>query len=765
MRTNSYLLIVLTFTIAGLFGQNPFITTWQTSTDNESITIPTYSGETYNYNVNWGDGTNTSCHSGDATHTYTTAGTFQVSISGDFPRIYFNNMGDKDKIISIDQWGDIAWTSMESAFYGCSNLAGQASDNPDLSGVSDMFFTFRNASLFNQDISGWDVSNVTNMRSTFGDASSFNQDIGGWDVSKVVIMQGMFSGATSFNQDIGEWDVSGATYMKSMFSYASSFNQDISNWNVINVTSMYGMFNHASSFNQDISNWNVSNVIDMGFMFYYASNFNQNIADWNVSKVTNMEHMFRFDGVFNQDISGWVVSNVTNMSYMFHLASSFDQDLSSWDVSNVTNMNAMFLGVALSTSNYDAILIGWNEQDLQPNVYFHGGLSQYCEGKDARQNMIDNDGWTIGDSGLEYGCVTSYPFITTWQTTTDNECITIPTFLGEYYDYEVDWGDGTTTTGHTGDATHTYISAGTYQVSILGDFPRIYFNNTGDKDKIISIDQWGEIEWTSMENAFLGCTNLAGQATDTPVLAGVSSLSSMFRNASLFNQDIGDWDVSSVSDLSRMFDGATVFNQDIGSWNTINVTDMSRMFFNATSFDQDLSDWDVSNVSKMNLMFKGATLSTPNYDTLLIAWNDQNLQTKVKFHGGNSTYCAGESARQNMIDNDQWKITDDGQDSACSSSSYVMSDDNSLAKANQSVTTHEETVELSIFPNPVSDKLILGNNDKPIEIFIYDAMGRRVLELNQFDGSSIDLTHLLSGTYTISISDMQNVMSYRFMKI
>jgi hypothetical protein len=40
---------------------------------------------------------------------------------------------------------------------------------------------------------------------------------------------------------------------------------------------------------------------------------------------------------------------------------------------------------------------------------------------------------------------------------------------------------------------------GIYQVAIRGNFPRIYFNDTGDKEKIISIDQWGDVNWTSME--------------------------------------------------------------------------------------------------------------------------------------------------------------------------------------------------------------------------------------------------------------------------
>jgi len=61
-------------------------------------------------------------------------------------------------------------------------------------------------------------------------------------------------------------------------------------------------------------------------------------------------------------------------------------------------------------------------------------------------------------------------------------------------------------------------------------------------------------------------------------------------------------------------------------------------------------------------MFIRATLSTTNYDALLNGWDAQTLQSGVTFHGGNSTYCAGEAARANMISSDSWTITDGGKD-------------------------------------------------------------------------------------------------------
>jgi hypothetical protein len=41
----------------------------------------------------------------------------------------------------------------------------------------------------------------------------------------------------------------------------------------------------------------------------------------------------------------------------------------------------------------------------------------------------------------------------------------------------------------------------------------------------------------------------------------------MFANTTLFNQPIGDWDVSNVKYMDGMFNNAAAFNQDISAWN------------------------------------------------------------------------------------------------------------------------------------------------------------------------------------------------------
>lgn len=319
---NSMMMIILSLGWFGMVLAAPsddFVTTWQTSKPNETITIPT-TGEGYNYAIDWdNDGRFDQKNiTGNASHKYKTVGKHTIRIQGAFPRIYINFGLEKDKIMSVDQWGNIAWTSMDGAFFGASNLVVNAKDSPNLSTVTSMGYMFCNASSFNQDISHWDVSNVTHMYS-------------------------MFQGASVFNQNIGRWDVSNVTNMSLIFSKANAFNQNISDWNVSNVIIMTGMFADASAFNQDIGQWDVSKVTHMGSMFEGAKSFNQKIGKWNVSNATRTHHMFHGASTFNQDISNWDVSNVTFMDDMFRKASKF------------------------STVNYGAVLANWKKL-VEPEV-------------------------------------------------------------------------------------------------------------------------------------------------------------------------------------------------------------------------------------------------------------------------------------------------------------------------------------------------------------------------------------------------------------
>ena len=166
----------------------------------------------------------------------------------------------------------------------------------------------------------------------------------------------------------------------------------------------------------------------------------------------------------------------------------------------------------------------------------------------------------------------------------------------------------------------------------------------------------------------------------------VTSMNGMFLSASSFNRDISSWDTSNVEDMGNMFDTATLFNQNISAWNVGNVINMNFMFFGAetfnsdisnwdvskaqsftgmfdgaTSFNQNLSNWNVSQVIDMDFMFNGVTLSSENYDSLLLGWSSRVEQTGVRFSGGNSKFSEiGQVGREILNTTYLWEITDGG---------------------------------------------------------------------------------------------------------
>ena len=226
----------------------PFITTWRTTTANETITVPTNISETYNYDLYTSDGQIFTGLTGSATVTFPVAGDYDVSIKGVFPTIKFNNTGDRAKIIDIKQWGTTAWNSFQNSFNGCSNLVGTYTDAPDLTNVTILNNMFKACRVFTGEVSNWDVSNVINMSSIFRNCDVFNSDLSGWDVSNNTRLSSCFQGAKNFNQDIGNWDVSNVTTAQLCFATNPVFDQDLSSWNIVNIGSFLSFRNGAQKF-------------------------------------------------------------------------------------------------------------------------------------------------------------------------------------------------------------------------------------------------------------------------------------------------------------------------------------------------------------------------------------------------------------------------------------------------------------------------------------------------------------------------------------
>jgi surface protein len=302
-----------------------FETTWDTRLGEGATVTLGLAGEV-DATIYWGDGTFTRVDArGPHTHEYGKEGVYTVSVTGNVTAYAGWRIRDREKLVSVDSWGDLGFTNMSYSFPETINLVSVPRTTAGLESVTNMSGMFYGASSFNHDIKHWDVSGVTDMGSML-QSTAFNQDIGRWDVSNVTMIRSMFS-FTPFNQDIGDWDVSSVTNMMSMFWGASEFNQDIGGWDVSNVTNMRNMFADASSFNQDIGGWDVSSVVNMAYMFEGATSFNQDIGGWNTSAVTvqvywwgmlnGMDAVFHNAESFNQDLSGWCVTNITERPDMF----------------------------------------------------------------------------------------------------------------------------------------------------------------------------------------------------------------------------------------------------------------------------------------------------------------------------------------------------------------------------------------------------------------------------------------------------------------
>lgn len=457
------------------------------------------------------------------------------------------------------------------------------------------------------------------------------------------------------------------------------------------------------------------------------------------------------------------LNSVTDMSKMFR-TSSFNQNIGNWDVSNVSNMSDMFSFSDLSIETYDQIIEGWSQQHLQQGVELGAERLIYCESFDQHNVLTDNYNWDIiGDS---FGCEMSIPFVTRWKSDNayrDQDRIRIPVNQDANYRYYVNWFnvEDPSMNGSRGPfssaATITFPEKGTYELSVSGIFPSINFGQDplagfGNGSKIISIEQWGDNKWRTMESAFSRCSNIILNAADSPNLEYVTDMSKMFMSTYLGvgnNQNVSNWDVGGITNMSGMF-SYTGFNGELDSWDVSNVQNMENMFYDSRNFNHEIGSWDVSNVVDMSGMFSQArSFSKEKYDATLQGWatlttNETRIPTGVSLGADGLKYCAGEPARTSLVSTYGWTITGDAL--SCSGAR--------IANVVLSSETEDEYPELTIYPNPADTYLqIVDDNLIDAEVTIYDLNGRVIFQESEVANTqmSVDIYYLPSGTFIVKI--------------
>ena len=349
------------------------------------------------------------------------------------------------------------------------------------------------------------------------------------------------------------------------------------------------------------------------------------INEWNTSSVTNMSNMFNGSPLFNDNIGSWNVSSVTTMADMFNGASNFNQPIGNWervsspDTSTLLNCTSAF-ALFKAASAFNQPIGNWNVSGVTNMLEMFNGASNFNNG--FASGIANQLSWTINTAAAS---------------------VSMASMFSGAIRFNSNLGTGTTP----------------WNVSKVTTFANMFngASNFNNGDDTAPINNW-------VINTTAASVLMNGMFQNTPVfnqnignwdVSKVTTTNSMFQGASAFNQPLANWERSTVGNIStmgkvtsmsNMFSGASTFNQPIGSWNISNVTNMASMFGNNMAFNQPLANWErstpgntstLANVITMNNMFGGGFGGTRQFNQDIGSWNVSKVTDFTQFFGtGNS---------------------------------------------------------------------------------------------------------------------------------
>ena len=687
------------------------ITEWIIPTDNTTIKLPAtkYGSTSVNIVVDWGDGTIAEAFTTDfPTHTYATAGTYEIKVWGTCPKWGYANLGSVSTtsnsdyytstqyLTKVKQFGELS--AVQYGFAQCKNLIEVSGENlvtsktfEKTTNMSYMFYYC--SSLTSLDVSKFDTSKVTNMSYMFSRCGLISLDISNFNTFKVTDMSYMF-GVRSVNNEVS----SGIKEIKGL-----------ENINTSNVISMMGMFQCCAELEYiDVSNFDTSKVTNMSWMFDCCSNLtNLNVSKFDTSKVTDMSMMFYACGrLTNLDVNNFNTSKVTNMKTMFGSCYSLKTlQLSNKFVIPASNNTNMFTNTTNLTSIIlvDSTPLAGQFTSIKAQL---DGKTFYVPSKSAEtayetswaadftadriqpilelvgdENVTIDVGATYTDAGytvaglttadaqyytpygykvtktgevitstvgvyqIKYEITRTYnnagvaqtdtlmnvtrnvivkgsiatSMITEWTIPSANTTIKLPvqSHGGNSLNITVDWGDGSAVqTVTTNFPTHTYTTAGTYDITVSGTCPAWGYMGSGRVSTTLNSDyytytqyltkvkQFGELN--AQYYGFSQCTNLTSvKGATTNSTSNVTTMANMFYSCQRLKElDLTNFDTSKVTDMNHMLFKAGVQEIDLSSFNTSSVTNMSAMFGQCGFLTKvNLSSFNTSKVTNMTEMF------------------------------------------------------------------------------------------------------------------------------------------------------------------
>jgi len=330
--------------------QQPFkpmiivVDTTKAGSASNTFVLPIIKDTTETVKIYWGDGTNSTGVNGNNTHVYAASGIYTVKIESKiFGGLYFNNTGDRLKLIAINSAGMGIVSKTTKMYYGCANLL--------------------SANIYNAILLNADVSYIFHSCTALTSVPLFN-------LARVTNATGMFYQCTALTT-VPLFDLSSVTNAFAMFYQCS---------NITTVPFFY-----------------LSSVTNASYMFYQCSKLTT-VPLFDLSSVTNAGSMFSYCAALTS-VTLFNLARVTNATGMFYQCTALTT-VPLFDLSSVTNATNMFFGVTLTTTSYSDFLINLATLPLKSGVSFHGGNSKYNPAAAiARAYLVSNFGWTITDGG------------------------------------------------------------------------------------------------------------------------------------------------------------------------------------------------------------------------------------------------------------------------------------------------------------------------------------------------------------------------------
>lgn len=215
---------------------------------------------------------------------------------------------------------------------------------------------------------------------------------------------------------------------------------------------------------------------------------------------------------------------------------------------------------------------------------------------------------------------------------------TVPAYTAIHtYLYDIDFGDGTILTAQTGIVTHNYSSDGVYNIKITGVYPAFYFNRDGDCLKLTSIDQWGDVGYSTNQNyAFTGCENLTSIAQDMEWANNITTAHSMFSDCSLT-------ELPSILTFENLEYGYKLLLNN-------NLTDLP----NGITFGKLIGTTAGQDI------LRGQVINTIRFSKLLVDMNNYNQNTGIRFYAQSSKYNSSAVSAVNSLEAKSWTLLNAG---------------------------------------------------------------------------------------------------------